>query len=162
MRLHLFTHFGSAALRLGCLAALTVGCEGGQTGDLSGQHPDGNETGTMGGCEEHKQKLAGFDTMTEAGSAEELLAYAEKSFEEPITWLAPRQGQSWAVGPESGKGVIHVDVARGENAYALTYTDKPSSTGLDVAAICPPPQLGVEAHITVTTDGGALAESFDR
>src|SRR4051812_24602961 len=161
MRLHLFTHFGFTALALGSLAALVAGCEGGQTGDLSGQHPDGNETGTFGGCEEHKQKLASFDTPTDAGSAEELLAYAEQSFEAPITWQAARQGQSWSVAPESSKGVIHVDVARGESAYALTYTDKPSSNGLDIATICPPSQLGVEAHVTVTTDGGALAESFD-
>ena len=160
MRLHLFTHLGSAALTLGCLAALTAGCAGGQTGDLSGEHP-GNETGNAGGCDEHKQKLAGFDTMTDSGSAEELLAYAEKSFEAPITWKAAREGQSWSLAPESGQGVIHVDVARGENAYALTYTAKPSSNGLEVGSLCPPPQLGVEAHITVATDGGALAESFD-
>jgi len=161
MRLHRFTHFGSAALTFGCLAALTAGCEGGQTGDLSGGHPDGNETGSLGGCEEHKQKLAGFDTQTDAGTAEEMLAYAEKSFDAPITWKTARQGQSWAVGPESGQGVIHVDVARGASAYALTYTAKPNNSGLDIGVICPPSQLGVEAHITVTTDGGALAESFD-
>ncbi len=161
MRLHLFTHFGSAALALGGLALLAPGCAGGQTGDLSGEHPDGNETGNAGGCDEHKQKLAGFDVLTDAGSAEGLLAYAEQSFEAPITWKAAREGQSWALAPESGKGVIHVDVARGENAYVLTYTAKPSSDGSEVGSLCPPPQLGVEAHITVTTDGGALAESFD-
>ena len=162
MQLHLFTHLGSAALTLGSLALLTPGCEGGQTGDLSGENPgDGNETGNFGGCDEKKAELAGFDTMTDSGTAEEVLAYAEQSFNAPITWKAARDGQSWTVGPESGKGVIHVDVARGAHAYALTYVTKPSSSGLEVGSICPPPQLGVDARVTVTTDGGALAESFD-
>jgi hypothetical protein len=157
MRLQLFTYFGFTALTLG----LTSACEGGQTGDLSGEHPDnGTETGANG-CDEHKQKLAGFDTMTDSGTADEVMAYAEKSFDAPITWKEPREGQAWSAGPESGAGALHIAVARGEHAYALTYSPPASNGGIDIGYVCPPPQLGVEVHVDVTTDGGALAESYD-
>jgi len=157
MRLHLFTYFGFAALTLG----LTSACEGGQTGDLSGEHPDtGTETGANG-CDEHKQKLAGFDTVTDSGTAEEVMAYAEKSFDAPITWKEPREGQAWSAGPESGVGALHIDVARGDSVYALTYSAPASNSGIEIGYVCPPPQLGVEVHVNVTTDGGALAESYD-
>jgi hypothetical protein len=155
MRLHHFTHFGFAAL------VLTSACEGGQTGDLSGEHPENGTEGSFGGCEEHKQKLADFATMTESGSAEQVLAYAEKSFDAPISWKEAPAGQVWTAGPESGTGTLHIDVARGESAYALTYTQKASDSGIELGSVCPPPQLGVEVHVNVTTDGGALAESYD-
>src|SRR5258705_13680873 len=84
MRLHLFTFSGFAALLLGLMPA----CEGGQTGDLSGDRKPTGGTGLdgNGGCDEHKQKLAGFDEMTDQGTAEELLAMAEKAFDAPISW----------------------------------------------------------------------------
>ncbi|MES1183542.1 MAG: hypothetical protein ABUL60_06985 [Myxococcales bacterium] len=157
MRLQHFTYFGFAAFTL----ALVPACEGGQTGDLSGEHGDGTETGNYQGCEEHKEKLAGFDTVTDSGTAEAVMAYAEKSFEAPITWKEAPAGQSWSTSPESGVGALHIDVARGANAYALTYSAPASNSGLDIALLCPPPQLGVEVHVDVTTDGGALAESYD-
>jgi hypothetical protein len=160
MRLQLFTVCGFSVMTLGLLS----GCEGGQTGDLSGEHPNGGGTLDGSGCEEHKQKLAGFDEMTDFGTAQELLAYAEKSFDAPVTWKTASDGESWSVGPESGQGTLHLAVTRGESAYTLTYTAKPQSGAnatLDVGTICPPPQLGVEAHVDVTTDGGALAESYD-
>jgi hypothetical protein len=154
MRLHHFTHFGFVAL------VFTSACEGGQTGDLSGEHPN-TGTETYGGCEEHQQKLADFDTMTDSGSAEQVLAYAEKSFDTPISWKEAPEGQAWTAGPESGTGTLHLDVARGESAYVLTYTHKANDSGIELGSICPPPQLGVEVHVNVTTDGGALAESYD-
>ena len=156
MRLHLFSCFGFAAL------ALVPACEGGQTGDLSGHRP-GDNTGLEGGgnCDEHKAKLAGFDSMTDQGTAEDVMAYAEKSFDAPLSWKVAKEGQSWSVAPESGQGVIHLDITRGESAYTLSYTPKENSNGLEIGSICPPPQLGVEAHVAVTTDGGALAESYD-
>jgi hypothetical protein len=161
MRIHQLTFFGFAALALGVFS----GCEGGQTGDLSGQNGnDGQETGSTNGCDVHKQKLDSFDEMTDLGSANQLLDYAEKSFEVPISWKAASQGQAWSVGPESGEGQLHVDVARGENAYLLTYTpheDDGSGAGIDIGVLCPPTQLGVEAHVSVATEGGALAESYD-
>jgi hypothetical protein len=153
MRLRQLARFGFLVLVPGLAAA----CAGGQTGDLSGEH----NTGDSGGCDEQRKELPTFDTQTDAGSAAELLAYAEQTFDVPITWQSAPQGQSWSAGPESGKGRVHVAVSRGKHAYQLTYTQKPSSSGLDVAAICPPPALAVEAHVDVTTDGGALAESFD-
>jgi hypothetical protein len=155
MRLHHFTHLGFVAL------VLTSACAGGQTGDLSGEHPDTGTEGNASGCEEHKQKLADFDTMTDSGTAEQVLAYAEKSFDAPITWKEAPAGQAWTAGPESGTGELHIAVTRGESAYALTYTQKASDSGIELANVCPPPQLGVEVHVNVTTDGGALAESFD-
>jgi len=155
MRLHHFTHFGFVAL------VLTAACEGGQTGDLSGEHPGTGTETDGGGCEEHKQQLADFDTMTDSGTAEQVLAYAEKSFEAPISWKEAPAGQAWTAGPESGTGALHIDVARGEKAYALTYTAKASDSGIEIGSLCPPPQLGVEVHVNVTTDGGALAESYD-
>lgn len=157
MRLHHFSSLGFAAFML----ALVPACAGGQTGDLSGEHDgNGTETGSSG-CEEHKEKLAGFDTETDFGTAEQVMAYAEKSFEAPITWKEAPEGQVWSAGPESGVGAVHVDVARGDSAYLLTYTAKPNESGLEIGTICPPPQLGVEVHVSVTTDGGALAESYD-
>ena len=154
MRLHLFKVFGFAAL------ALTPACEGGQTGDLSGNNGPGLETGG-GNCEEHKRKLSGFDEMTEQGTAADVLGYAEKAFEAPLAWKVAGEGQSWSVGPETGTGVIHLDVTRGASAYELTYTAKANTGGLEIGSLCPPPQLGVEAHVDVSTDGGALAESYD-
>ena len=155
MRLHHFTHFGFVAL------VLTSACEGGQTGDLSGERPDNGQEANSGGCEEHREKLADFDTVTDSGTAEQVLAYAEKSFEAPISWKEAPAGQAWTAGPESGTGSLHIDVARGENAYVLTYTQQANDSGTELAIACPPPQLGVEVHVNVTTDGGALAESYD-
>src|SRR5688572_30461859 len=92
MRLHLFTSIG--------FAALALGCGGGQTGDLSGRNEDGQKevggTNTLGGCEELREELAGLDEMTEHGSGEELLAFAENAFDAPLTWRAPREGASWS------------------------------------------------------------------
>src|SRR3954466_13341384 len=135
MRLQLFTFSGFSALLLG----LAPACAGGQTGDLSGSHPGEGNLNSNSGCDEHKHKLAGFDEMTDQGTAEELLAVAEKSFDAPITWQSAPDGQTWSVGPESGKGMIHLNVTRGASAYRLSYTQKPSQGGLDLAAICPPP-----------------------
>jgi hypothetical protein len=159
MRLHLFTFSGFAALLLGLMPA----CEGGQTGDLSGDRKPTGGTGldSNGGCDEHKQKLAGFDEMTDQGTAEALLAMAEKSFDAPISWQVAADGQTWSVGPEAGKGSIHLDVTRGASAYLLTYSAPASDSGALLGSICPPPALGVDAHVSVTTDGGALAESYD-
>ena len=145
------------------LALLAYGCAGGQTGDLSGNNDDGNgqEVGGFNGCEERRQKLASLDEVTDYGSAEQVLAFAERSFDAPLTWKAPRNGASWSAGPETGASSIHIDVARGQNAYLLTYESKPNEDGIEIGVGCPSPQLGVEAHVTVTTEGGALSESFD-
>lgn len=165
MRLQLFQSFGFGALALGII----VGCEGGQTGDLSGQNDHGggpNVGETFGGCDENKEELKGFDTETDAGTAEALLAYTEKTFDAPLSWKTANEGQAWSVGPESGEGQLHLTVTRGEKAYRLTYTEPKNTNGangLETGGIsfCPPTRLGVEAHVDVTTDGGALAESFD-
>lgn len=160
MRLQLFTYLGFAALTLG----LTSACanSGGQTGDLSGEHDEGPTTGEHGSaCEEKKELLSSFDEQTALGTASELLAYAEGAFESPIVWKTAGAGQSWTVGPETGEGTLQLEVARGAKAYYLTYQPKPSQSGIEVGVICPPPQLGVEAHVSVTTAGGALAEEFD-
>lgn len=163
MRLHQLSCFGFSALLLGLGSA----CGGGQTGDLSGKNDgNGQETGhnASQGCDEHRTELTSFDEETSAGSARELLSYAERRFDAPITWKEPAEGQFWNAAPESGEGALHIEVTRGAKAYQLTYTASQSENGEEVAAvgvICPPPQLGVEAHVTVTTDGGALAESFD-
>jgi hypothetical protein len=157
------TFFGFTGLALGLIA----GCAGGQTGDLSGERDDGPEQESVdgaSGCDVHKQLLGSFDDMTDAGSANQLLDYAEQSFEAPIGWKAPASGQSWSIGPESGQGTLHVDVVRGDKAYLLTYSphqNTGSGAGIEIGMVCPPPQLGVEANVSVTTDGGALAESYD-
>lgn len=159
IRIQRLTSCGVVALALG----LGAGCEGGQTGDLSGQNDGGGTEANSGGCEEHKQKLASFDEMTDAGSANQLLAFAEGRFEAPITWKAPSSGQAWSSGPESGQGQVHVDVTRGQNAYLLTYSPREQTgagAGIDIGVICPAPQLGVEAQVEVSTDGGALDESY--
>ena len=157
MRLHHFSSLGFTAF----LLALVPACAGGQSGDLSGQNDgNGTETGSSG-CEEHKQKIGGFDEETDFGTAEQVMAYAEKSFEAPISWKEAPEGQVWSTGPESGVGALHVDVARGDSVYLLTYTPKPNDSGIEIGTICPPAQLGVDVHVSVTTDGGALAESYD-
>jgi hypothetical protein len=158
MRYQLFTYLGFAALTLG----LTSACTGGQTGDLSGEQDDGPALGeNSSGCEEHRQALDSFDEPTDAGTANELLAYAEGSFDAPLLWKTASQGQSWSVGPETGESSLQIDVARGTKAYFLTYEAKPSTSGIEIGIVCPPPQLGVEAHVSVTSEGGALAEEYD-
>lgn len=149
------TSFGFGLLVLGL-----GGCEGGQTGDLSGQN-DGGGTETSSGCDEHRQELASFDEETDAGSANQLLAFAERTFDAPLTWVAPTAQQSWSVGPESGRGQLHLAVARGQSAYWLTYSPRSSGSGVEIAVQCPPAELGVEARVEVTTDGGALNEVYD-
>jgi hypothetical protein len=157
MRLHRFTLIG--------LVALTSGCGGGQTGDLSGRNgEDGRKTGengTLGGCDEVKGELSGFDEVTPDGSAEQLLAFAEQSFDAPLTWRAPREGAAWSASPESGESSIHIEVTRGQKAYALSYQQPTSEQGQLSNAICPQSGLGVDAHIVVTTAGGALLEEYD-
>ncbi len=142
------------------LAVMVLGCAGGQTGDLSGNSNDGGETASNG-CIERRQKLASLDEVTDYGSGEQLLAYAEGSFEAPLSWKEPEAGASWSVGPESGTSAIQLEVTRGQSAYLLTYEAEKPQGGIEIGRICPEPQLGVEAHVTVTTEGGALAESFD-
>lgn len=161
MRLHRLSCFGFAALALG----LAPACSGGQTGDLSGKgdrtdQKVGHEASN--GCEEHRAEV-GFQEETEAGSAEDLLSFAERSFDSPLSWKAPGEGASWTAGPESGAGALHISVTRGAKAYLLTYSEKASDGGEGpaVGLLCPPPRLGVEATVTVTTDGGALDESFE-
>ena len=75
------------------LAVLVLGCAGGQTGDLSGNSDTGGET-NGNGCIEKRQKLASFDEPTDYGTAEQVLAYAEREFDAPLTWKEPRQGAS--------------------------------------------------------------------
>jgi hypothetical protein len=157
MRLHQLTFFA--------FSALALGCAGGQTGDLSGNKDDGGETANGGDrCEMHKQKLAGFDEMTELGTPEQVLEFAEKSFDAPLTWAAPRANQPWSVGPESGTSSIHLEVTRGESAYYVTYTQKPNESGEEIGlagVLCPEPQIGIDVHVELSTEGGALNESFD-
>lgn len=161
MRLHLFTYLGLAAFTFGLGTACSN--SGGQTGDLSGEHDEGPTTGenASGGCEEKRQLLASFDERTDAGTASELLAYAEGEFEAPIVWKTASDGQGWTVGPETGEGTVHIAVEGGAKAYFLTYEPKPSQSGIEVGVICPPAQLGVEAHVRISTEGGALAEELD-
>src|ERR1051325_455543 len=84
MRLHRFSGIGFSALVL----VLAAGCGGGQTGDLSGK---GDRTDqrvgheTSNGCDEQRTEID-FDEQTEAGSAEELLAFAERTFDAPLAW----------------------------------------------------------------------------
>lgn len=161
MRLQLFTSFGFAALTI----ALSSACasSGGQTGDLSGEHGEGGpSSGENGsGCDEKRTPLGSFDERTDVGSANELLAYAEGTFSAPIAWQTAGEGQSWSVGPEAGTGKLHVDVTRGSRAFYLTYEPKPTQSGIEVGVSCPPAQLAVEAHVGVSTEGGALAEEYD-
>lgn len=154
LRLHVLPLIG--------FSVLALGCGGGQTGDLSGSNDDGGtEVGNFGGCEEHRQELGGLDEQTEYGSGEDVLAFAERSFDAPLTWKEPASGASWSVGPETGESSIHIAVTRGEKAYILSYEAKQSESGATLGLLCPPSQLGVEAHVTVTTAGGALSETFD-
>jgi hypothetical protein len=157
MRLHQFTFFA--------FSALALGCAGGQTGDLSGGHDTGGEQANGGGnCEMHKQKLESFDEMTALGTPEQVLEFAEKTFEAPLTWAAPAPNQTWQVGPESGTSSIHLEVTRGESAYYVTYTPKQNDSGAEIASVgvlCPEPQIGVDVHVELSTEGGALNESFD-
>lgn len=162
MRLHRLSGFGFSALAL----VLAAGCGGGQTGDLSGK---GDRTDqrvgheNSNGCDEQRAEID-FDEETEAGSAEELLAFAEQTFDAPLKWKTANEGQAWSAGPESGTGALHISVTRGAKAYRITYTQPQNDSGQEIATaalLCPPPRLGVEATVSVTTDGGALAESFD-
>jgi hypothetical protein len=158
------------------LTLLAAACNntGGQTGDLSGQngHEEGSGTGTVdspANCKEERRKLAGFDEETDLGTPEALLSFAERSFDAPLTWQ-PRSGQSWHVGPETGPSSIHVEVTRGQNAYYVTSSPKPppgspdgSGNGLaaEIGSLCPAPRLAVDARVTVSSEGGALSETFD-
>jgi hypothetical protein len=157
MRLHRFTLLG--------LVAFAFGCSGGQTGDLSGKNDkDGDHTGengVLGGCDEVKDELGSFDERTPSGSAEQLLAFAEQSFDAPLTWRAPKEGASWSLSPEAGESSIHIEVTRGEKAYELSYEQPANEQGQLSNAICPAPGLGVDAHVKVTTAGGALLEEYD-
>lgn len=162
MRLHRLSSFVLAAQAL----VLVGACSGGQTGDLSGkgdrsEQQAGHEN--SGGCDEHRAEV-GFDEETAAGTAEALLSYAERTFDSPLSWKTANDGQSWTVGPESGEGTLRVTVTRGAKAFVLTYTPPENDSGQEVTnvgVLCPPARLGVEAKVSVTTDGGALAESFD-
>src|SRR5215217_5478510 len=92
MRLQRLSSFGFSALAL----VLAAGCSGGQTGDLSGKgdrtdQKVGHEA--SGGCDEQRVEVD-FDEQTEAGSAEELLSYAERTFDAPLTWKTAGQGQT--------------------------------------------------------------------
>jgi hypothetical protein len=163
MRLRPISLIGLSLLAAACSNA------GGQTGDLSGQNGQegGGTVDSPANCKEERRKLGSFDEATDLGTANGLLSFAERSFDAPVTWQ-PRTGQTWHVAPESGQGSIHIEVTRGENAYYVTSTPKVSEndradgpgTGL-AAALCPAPRLAVDAHVTVSSDGGALAESFD-
>ena len=89
MRLHQLSCFGFSALLLGLGSA----CSGGQTGDLSGKNDgNGQETGhnASQGCDEHRTELTSFDEETSAGSARELLSYAERRFDAPIDAEPPK------------------------------------------------------------------------
>lgn len=156
MRLHQLTFFA--------FSALALGCAGGQTGDLSGGHAGGGETANGGNCDMHKQKLGSFDEVTALGTPEQVLEFAEGTFDAPLSWTTPRANQPWQVGPESGTSSIQLELSRGENAYYVTYTPKPNDSGAEIATVgvlCPEPQIGIDVHVELSTEGGALDESFD-
>lgn len=153
MRLHLIGYFGFATLVFGC------GSDGGQSGDLSGNNDPNGETAGGGTCEAHKQKLGSFDEETPAGTPAQILAFAERSFEAPLAWKTARTG-AWQLSA-TGEGTIVLDVTRGASAYYVTYSPRSSGSGAEINIGCPQPALGIDVRVNVSTDDGALDESYD-
>jgi hypothetical protein len=157
MRIHVLPLVG--------LAALTLGCGGGQTGDLSGRNEDDGQEAAGNGCIERRQKLDSLDQVTEFGSPEQVLAYAERSFDAPLTWKPPRAGASWSAGPESGESSIHIEVTRGESAYLLSYEPEESQggEGIAVGRLCPESLLGAltESVDTLLRSSGSGLATFN-
>ncbi len=128
--------------------------------DIDGDALDG------GGCEEQVTVLAGVDAMSALGfSAADVLSVAEGQHEGPMLWgagIADGPVQV-AFGPEAGAGKLTVAVAyQGGEVRHITSTPKQGDYEGDggALALCND-RLEVDVAVTVDSEGGAFAESFD-
>jgi hypothetical protein len=153
--------------RLFSVLALSIaigGCLQPQGGGQSGhdRDPDGGET-SGGNCTEDVIVLDGPDAATSLGfAASDVLAYAQGSVSAPLHWL-PTEGVTY--GPESGESSIAFEVsyAGGEVRFVDAKPKESSNDGgedLAYGGDACPDRIEIDVSVTITTAGGALAETF--
>lgn len=130
-----------------CCVAV-AGCLGGETGD-----PGADETGA--GCIDTVTVLPSATADSPLGfTAADALAHAEGTFVDSLHWIA---ADGVVYGPESGPSTITTTVAYegGEVRFVDSEIDPAALVGIDC-----PDRIEVDVAVTVSSSGGALAETF--
>lgn len=149
--------------------SLLAGCSNGQIGGEVKEPDDGGLSGGEGGdgCESAETIPLAFDEMSTLGfSAEQLAANIAGSHETTLAWGVEEGYVTVELTPEAGEGMITV-VVRVDEKSARFVDLEPASSGEDrgtligdMASSCSDVVL-VDAQIEVTTDNGALNETFE-
>ncbi|HYP98104.1 MAG TPA: hypothetical protein VER96_05490 [Polyangiaceae bacterium] len=144
------------------VAALVVGCGGGQTGDLSGQN-DRNGRATEGGdgCDDQLKEISLDDASALGFDAASVLTFAEQRFQSELAWQALSQVE---YSPSASQSSLSLTLSSRNKAWFVHSVPTPSDDkggGVALALICPPDRLRMDVHADLQSADGALAESFD-
>ncbi|HEX7479975.1 MAG TPA: hypothetical protein VF331_19390 [Polyangiales bacterium] len=147
-------------------------CMGTSTGNPAnaskdaGGAADGSFEGTVnegGFCDAQKAPLAALDTSTSLGfTAADVLALARGQHDASLQWLSAAPE---TYGPESGVGQLHITVTAPAPKPRLVHLTLKQASGATPAIEIGTPgcfdRIELDVLVHVTTDGGALDESFD-
>ena len=156
---------------------LLAGCLGTSTGnpaDGGGGDPvpdiatddtfEGNPTLGHGAAEAGNQgcldepTVVDVDALTDLGfSAADVLAFAEGSHEETLTWNEPFNA---TIAPETGEQSITVTVTRGDGEVRWVDSVPDPDFHLEIATNCTG-RLEIDVTVELQSSGGALDESLD-
>ena len=148
-------------------------------GDLNSKDPSGTDTGNPttggegtdntagGGCDEAGRTDVALDAQTELGfSAAQLLALAEGEHAFPIVWQGDAESASASL--QGTQTTMHVKLTRKPGASAQLVDLEPhvstgAEDGFDIGTLgvpCPD-RLEIDVEVALSTEDGALSESFD-
>lgn len=147
-------------------------CVGTSTGNPAngskdaGGAADGGSEGTVNGggfCDAQKTPLATLGSTTSLGfTAADVLALASGQHDAPLQWLSAAPE---TYGPESGVGQLHITVTAPAPKPRFVHLTQKSASGaaptIDIGTPGCFDRIELDVHVHVTTDGGALDESFE-
>jgi hypothetical protein len=157
------------------LMVVLVGCQddSGQTGgEVRNRTPSGAAGVVTGGgsnCDESSTELDDLSLTTELGfSAAFVLEFATGTKQAPLEWerptvFTPSGTLPVAVQPESGTSGITVVITRGSGGarYVTAAVATSGSGGALEGSLGCPDRVEIDVNVELSTDGGALAETFN-
>jgi len=153
------------AARFGAIALFALtGCMGGQTGgEIHEERPEPphvseDASAGSGGCEAVRSPLSREDRSL-GFSADDVLAIAEGRFATEIAWASASELVTF--GPETGTLPFTLDLSFTENVQRVQWAPKMTSGRGEAAGLgCPPEALELSVSVRMTSEGGALDETF--
>lgn len=139
--------------------AFAPGCGGGQTGDQSGKNING---GAAEGspCEDHVSDVALDDASALGFSADDVLDFAARRFDSPLTWQS-LDGVQYT--PGAGQSTLSLTLSPSGSAALVRSAPRMATggSGPGLSPLCPSDRLRIAVQAELTTEEGALLESFD-